>query len=451
MMAFQRFLTILRHTSFKNTKPQICRYKHAFPHANFRTVEGKILDTRQRIFVPEVYCRLQDYSEFYLDVEGTDIQSAFVGSNSTEILDRGRVSSVAHNNYNEFEKLMFKHKRFYLKPYEWDYSQTEAKKSPPTATPWAKQLRTVLDKAKEENKDLKGWFVIPAWDAQVVAATFRMLGSTSALFALLPYISSVICMHGAQLRDAYKVKKDGKDSYEFRTSGHQTMPFVALLLNTSSFDGCRYKDINFKFEPFRFAAKHAHPTVRDLGLHKTLRFEVSIEFLDHIEPSPPEERDKSQPKQRKIGDARAFMKLMNEMFVPALANVSVNTKNAYYPFGHIVPSESPHWAYYRFDWELPSCFADEPMFKVRECAQFLTGELLAMDMHALPTTEVYLAVIARDRKERNKDLQAPEMLTMMIANPPGGRGASPPLGAMFRSKDSLVVAIDTTHAPCDVM
>ena len=74
-----------------------------------------------------------------------------------------------------------------------------------------------------------------------------------------------------------------------------------------------------------------------------------------------------------------------------------------------------------------------------------------MDMHALPTTKVYRAVIARDRKERNKDLKAPEMLTMMIANLPGGQGASPPLGAMFRSKDSLVVAIDTTHAPCDVM
>ena len=229
------------------------------------------------------------------------------------------------------------------------------------------------------------------------------------------------------------------------------MLYVALLLNTSSSDGCRYEDINFKLEPFRFATKHTHPTVRDLRLHKTLRFEESIEFFDHIEPSPPEERDKSQPKQRKIGDARAFMKLMNEMFVPALANVSVNTKNAYYPFGHIIPSESPHRAYDRFDWELPSRFADELMFKVRECAQFLTGELLAMDMHALPTTEVYRAVIARDRKERNKDLQAPEMLTMMIANLPGGRGASAPSGAMFRSKDSLVVAIDTTHAPCDVM
>ena len=209
--------------------------------------------------------------------------------------------------------------------------------------------------------------LIPAWDAQVVAATCRMLGSTPALFPLLPYISSVVCMHGAQLRDAYKVKKDGKDSYEFRTSGHQTMRYIALLLKTSSFDGCRYEDINFQFEPFLFAAKHAHPTVRDLRLHKTLRFEVSIEFLDHIEPSPPEESDKSQPKQRKIGDARAFMKLMNEMFVPALGNVSVNTKNAYYPFGHIVPSKSPHLAYYRFDWELPSRFADELMFKVREC------------------------------------------------------------------------------------
>ena len=39
----------------------------------------------------------------------------------------------------------------------------------------------------------------------------------------------------------------------------------------------------------------------------------------------------------------------------------------------------------------------------------------------------------------------------MIANLPGGRSASPPLGAMFWSKDSLVVAIDMTHAPCNVM
>ena len=291
----------------------------------------------------------------------------------------------------------------------------------------------MLDEVKEENKDLKGWFVIPAWDAQVVAATFRMLGSTSALFALFSYISSVICMHGAQLQDTYKVRKDGKGSYEFRTSGHQRMPYVALLLNTSSFDGCQYEDINFKFEPFRFASKHAHPTVRDPRLHKTLRFEVSIQFLDHIEPSPPEERDKSHTKQRKIGDTRAFMKLINEMFVPALANVSVNTKNAYYPFGHMVPSESPHWAYYPFDWALPSRSAHELMFKDRECAQFLTGELPAMDMQALQTTEVYPAVIARDWKEGKKDLQAPEMLTMMIANLPGGRGASAPLEAMFRS------------------
>ena len=326
-----------------------------FPSRQFEAAEGKIFDTRRCIFVPEVYRRLQDYSEFFLDVEGTDIKSAFVRGNSTDILDRGRVSSVAHKNCNELEKLLFKHKRFYLKPYELDYSQTTFSTY---CHSWAKQLRTVPDKAKKGSKDLEGWFVIPARNAQVVAATFRMLGSTSALFPLLPYVSSVICMHGVQLRDAYKVKKDGKDSYQFRTTGHQTMPYVALLHNTSSFDGCRYEDINLKFEPFRFAARHAHPTVRDLRLHKTLRFEVSIEFLDHMKPTPPEEEDKSQPKQRKIGEARAFMKLMNKMFVPALANVSVNTNNAYYPFGHTVHSEGPHWAYYRFDWELPSRSAD---------------------------------------------------------------------------------------------
>ena len=139
------------------------------------------------------------------------------------------------------------------------------------------------------------------------------------------------------------------------------------------------------------------------------------------------------------------------MFVPALANGSVSTKNAYYALGNIVLSESPHWAYYPFNWELPSRFADELMFKVRECAQFLTRELIAMDMHGLPPTDVYRAVMGRDLKECNKALQAPQMLTMMIANLPGGQGASPPLGAMFRSKDSLVLAIDTTHAPCDVM
>ena len=310
--------------------------------------------------------------------------------------------AVYFGHFPSFYTLQLEPPKFYLKPYELDYSQTSAKKSPPTATLCTTQLRTVLDKAKEQNKDLKGWFVIPALDTKVVAATFLKLGSTSALFPLLPYISSVICMHGAQLRDADKVKKDSKHSYKFRTSGHQTMPYVAILLSTSSFDGCRYEDINFEFEPFRFAAKHAHPTVGNLWLHKTLRFEVSIEFLDHVEPSPPEERDKSQLKERRIGDAPAFMKLMNEMFVPALANVSVNSKIAYYPFGHIVPSESPHWAYHRLDWELPSRFADEYMFKVRECAHFLTGELLAMDMHALPTTEVYRAVIARDRKEKKQ-------------------------------------------------
>ena len=232
---------------FQKRQASNSRLQTRFPSRQYEAVNGKKVDTHQRIFVPEVHRRLQEYSEFDLDVEDTAIQSACLGSHSTEILDQGRVSSVAHNNYNELEKLLFKHKRFYLKPYELDYSQTEAKKSPPTATPWAKQLRTVLEKAKEEHKDLKGWFAIPAWDAQVVAATFRMLGSTSALFRLLRYISSVVYMDGVQLWDAYKVKKDGKDSYEFQTTGHQTMPHVALRPKTSSSDGCRYEDINFKF------------------------------------------------------------------------------------------------------------------------------------------------------------------------------------------------------------
>ena len=43
MMAFQRYLTIPRHTSFKNTKPQIGRYKHAFRHANLKRLKAKYL------------------------------------------------------------------------------------------------------------------------------------------------------------------------------------------------------------------------------------------------------------------------------------------------------------------------------------------------------------------------------------------------------------------------
>ena len=60
-------------------------------------------------------------------------------------------------------------------------------------------------------------------------------------------------------------------------------------------------------------------------------------------------------------------------------------------------------------------------------------------------------MLGRDWKERNKDLQAPDMLTIMNANLPGGRGASPPLAAMFPSKDSIVVEIETTHGPCEVI
>ena len=81
----------------------------------------------ERIFVPEVYRRLQDYSEFYLDVEGTKIQSPLVGSSSTDIWDRGEVSSVAHKDYNGLEKLLFKSRRFYETPYQLEDSQIEAK------------------------------------------------------------------------------------------------------------------------------------------------------------------------------------------------------------------------------------------------------------------------------------------------------------------------------------
>ena len=43
MTAFQRYLTIPRHTSFKNTKPQIRCYKHAFGHANLNPLKAKYL------------------------------------------------------------------------------------------------------------------------------------------------------------------------------------------------------------------------------------------------------------------------------------------------------------------------------------------------------------------------------------------------------------------------
>ena len=51
-----------------------------FPSRQFEAVEGKIFDTRQRIFVPEVYRRLQDYSEFYLDVEGPIFNPPLLGA-----------------------------------------------------------------------------------------------------------------------------------------------------------------------------------------------------------------------------------------------------------------------------------------------------------------------------------------------------------------------------------
>ena len=110
MTAFPRSSTIRRRTFSKNTKLETLQTRFLSRH--YESVDGKIFDARQRIFVPEVYRRLQDSSEFYLDVEGPDIKSALVGSNSTDILDRGRVSSVAHNNYKDLEKLLFKHKRF---------------------------------------------------------------------------------------------------------------------------------------------------------------------------------------------------------------------------------------------------------------------------------------------------------------------------------------------------
>ena len=43
MTAFQCYLTLLCHTSPKNIKPRIRRYKHAFHHANLKPLKAKYL------------------------------------------------------------------------------------------------------------------------------------------------------------------------------------------------------------------------------------------------------------------------------------------------------------------------------------------------------------------------------------------------------------------------
>ena len=53
MRAFQRYLTILRHTSFKYTKPEICCYKDAFHHANLKPLKAKHLTHADAFLFPK--------------------------------------------------------------------------------------------------------------------------------------------------------------------------------------------------------------------------------------------------------------------------------------------------------------------------------------------------------------------------------------------------------------
>ena len=53
MTAFQHYLTILCHTSFKNTNPQIRRHKHAFHHANLKPLKAKYLTHTNAFLFPK--------------------------------------------------------------------------------------------------------------------------------------------------------------------------------------------------------------------------------------------------------------------------------------------------------------------------------------------------------------------------------------------------------------
>ena len=172
------------------------------PSCHVHCHEGKIWDQKQRLFMPKVYARQQKMSKFHLDLEAADFQSAFLHTDSN-VLEHARVSNVAHNNYNHLEKVLIQHPKFFIKQYELDYPFTNAKNRPPTATPWAKKLRTVLDSAKEKRKLITGWIAFPLWDALITALTFRMLGTNSALFSLFPFIRCIVCRHDVQLRDFY--------------------------------------------------------------------------------------------------------------------------------------------------------------------------------------------------------------------------------------------------------
>ena len=54
MMASQRYLTSLHQTFFKNTKPQIRRYKHAFRHAKLKPLKAKYLTHTNAFSFPKL-------------------------------------------------------------------------------------------------------------------------------------------------------------------------------------------------------------------------------------------------------------------------------------------------------------------------------------------------------------------------------------------------------------
>ena len=348
-----------------------------------------------------------------------------------------------------------KHINEALKTYrEFSVFPPNDKKDPPpnylSSKVWSKAIKSALVELKKEDaeKTYTGWITMESWKRHTMAKN-HLLFAAGPLIDLKQWVDKVVVHHGTRPMVPTR-------AFSLKEGYIPQRPYVSIHINTSKKvdDDIAFEDLNYQGHDLQLALNAIQVNKTLAAVDVTLRIDVHKDILfkyyneRHIldvsngkNPSPVTEKT--------LTDVRGFQKFLNRTFEPGQDDISLNSKQAFYPLGGGVILRSAHDRIMRFEWTLASQGGERLLQKILEHKWAKSGSMFAMRVKDIEGGNLYQIQASHDHLASHPEVDALEVWSTFNRNP----YAKPPYvyttGTTVRSFKSVLTNLDVGGFPCE--
>ena len=144
------------------------------------------------------------------------------------------------------------------------------------------------------------------------------------------------------------------------------------------------------------------------------------------------------------GNLTQFWESVNQVLCKVPEDVSLNSRNAAIRMGKLTPVEASSEEYYRFDWLLPTPFAQKLRDHVIHSDSWKQGKLFAIDMSLLESPVLYKVQPSRAYLNRHPNTVLHDLMQNVLSMPNMGTAITL-LGVCPRNEVSIFFALDISR------